>query len=147
MSFDDLPRDWPTRSLADPAFAADVLDLCVSDADRATGGLGVLLCRPDGSLSQPLFVGEVPHGAAFCEAVSAVVLGSLSLPGVDGVVVAVARARGAVTDADRRVHQHAIEVCRRALLRLHGTFVVTRSGVTHLPVATGLPKLVPRDVA
>lgn len=150
MSFDDLPRDWPTRSLADHVFAADVLDLCVSDADRTTGGLSVLLCRPDGSLSQPLFVAEVPDEAGLREAVSAVVLGSLSLPGVDGLVVAAVRARGAVTDADRRVHQHAIEVCRRALLRLHGTFVVTRSRVTHLPVAAQLRSVQavqPRDVA
>ncbi len=147
MSFDDLPQDWPTRSLADPAFAADVLDLCVSDADRYTGGLSVLLCRPDGSLSQPLFVAEVPHESGFREAVSAVVLGALSLPGVDGVVLAFVRRRGAVTDADRRIHQHAIEVCRRALLTLHGTFVVTSVGVTHLPVAGQLQPVQPRDVA
>lgn len=147
MSFDDLPPDWPTRSLADPTFAADVLDLCVSDSDRLTGGLSVLLCRPDGSLSQPLFVADVPHEAGFREAVSAVVLGSLSLPGVDGVVVAVVRRSGGVTDADRRLHQHAIEVCRRALLTLHGTFVVTCLGVKHLPVATQLHTVQPRDVA
>lgn len=147
MSFDDLPRDWPARSLADPTFAADVLDLCVSDSDRLTGGLSILLCRPDGSLSQPIFVADVPHEAGFREAVSAVVLGSLSLPGVDGVVVAVVRPSGRVTDADRRLHQHALEVCRRALLTLHGTFVVSCLGVTHLPVAAQLQAVQPRDVA
>lgn len=146
MSFHDLPQDWPTRSLADPAFAADVLDLCVSDADRATGGLAVLLCRPDGALSQPLFVAQVPHEAGFREAVSAVVLGALSLPGVDGLVVALVRRRGALADADRRVHQHAIEVCRRAGLTLHGTFLVTAAGVGQLPVAAALRRSA-RDVA
>lgn len=147
MSFHDLPRDWPTRSLADPVFAADVLDLCVSDDDRAAGGLSVLLCRPDGSLSQPLFVADVPRPAALLEAVSAVVLGSLHLPGVDGLVVAVARARGGINDDDRRLHQHAIEVCRRGLLTLHGTFLVTTVGVTHLSVAGQLQRVQPRDVA
>ena len=57
MSFDDLPQDWPTRSLADPVLAADVLDLVVNDRDRMQGGLSFLLCRGDGRLSQPVFVG------------------------------------------------------------------------------------------
>ena len=138
MSFDDLPPDWPTRSLADEAFAADVLDLCVSDADRMTGGLSVLLCRADGSLSQPVFVGEIPHETGLREAVSAVALSCVSLVGVGGVVIGIVRRRGGVEDRDRRVHQHCLEVCRRAGLDLHGTFVVTPGGITPLPVAQQL---------
>ncbi len=147
MSYHDLPPDWPTRSLADPLFAADVLDLCVSDADRSTGGLSFLLCRADGSLAQPVFVGDLPHETALREVVSATVLSCVTLAGIGGVVIALARAWGGVCDADRRLHQHALEVCRRARVDLHGTFLVTGAGVTHLPVATphGLP--VGRDVA
>lgn len=138
MSFSDLPRDWPARSLSDPAFAADVLDLCVSDADRMTGGLSFLLCRADGSLAQPVFVGDIPHEMAMKEAVSATVLSCVTLVGVGGVVLGLVRPWGAVDDRDRGLHQHALEVCRRARVELHGTFLVTRAGVTHLPVAPEL---------
>jgi hypothetical protein len=138
MSFHDLPPDWPARSLADPAFAADVLDLCVTDADRMTGGLSFLLCRADGSLAQPVFVGDIRHETAMRETVSATVLTCVTLVGVGGLVLGIARPRGAVDDRDRRLHQLAIEVCRRALVDLHGTFLVTGSGVTHLPVAAQL---------
>ena len=66
MSFDDLPDDWPHRSVADPILAADLVDLVVSDADRREGALGLLLCRPDGTLAQPVIVTtqdcpDVPH--------------------------------------------------------------------------------------
>ncbi len=138
MSFSDLPRDWPARSLADPTFAADVLDLCVSDADRMTGGVSFLLCRADGSLAQPVFVRGLPHETAMRETVAATVLTCLTLAGVGGLVIAVVRPWGAVDDRDRRLHQLAIEVCRRAAIDLHGTFVVTGAGVTHLPVAAPL---------
>lgn len=138
MTFHDLPPDWPTRSLADPLFAADLLDLCVSDADRTTGGLSFLLCRGDGSLAQPVFVGDIPHETALRETVSATVLSCVTLAGIGGVVVGIARSWGLVSDQDRRLHQHALEVCGRALVDLHGTFVVTGAGVTHLPVAQGL---------
>lgn len=147
MSYSDLPRDWPELSLADPALAADVLDLCVSDADRRAGALAVLLCRPGGALSQPLLVEQVPAGRALREAVSAVVIGALPLPGVDGVVVGLVRPRGPVTDADRAVHQHTLEVCRRAGLLLHGTFLVTLAGVEQLPVGPTAPSVAGRDVA
>jgi hypothetical protein len=138
MSYQDLPRDWPTRSLADPAFAADVLDLCVSDADRMTVGLSFLLCRADGSLSQPVFVGRIPHETAMRETLATTVLTCVTLAGVGGLVVGIVRPWGGVNDQDRALHQLALEVCRRARLDLHGTFVVTGAGVTHLPVAEQL---------
>ena len=34
MSFEDLADDWKQQPLTDPRLVADVLDLCVSDADR-----------------------------------------------------------------------------------------------------------------
>jgi hypothetical protein len=138
MSYSDLPHDWPTRSLADPGFAADVLDLCVSDADRATAGISFLLCRADGSLAQPVLVGGIPHETAMRETVSATVLSCVTLAGIGGVVIGLVRPWGVVDDQDRRLHQHALEVCGRAQVDLHGTFVVTGAGVTHLPVAQGL---------
>lgn len=144
MSFADLPNNWPERSLADPTFAADVIDLCVSDADRSIGGLSVLLARRDGALSQPVFVGSIPP-QELTDAVTRLVEVAEHLPGVGGVLFAVVRPWGGVTDADRAVHQHAIETCRASPVPLLGTYVVTRGSVTHLPVAEGLR--IPRDAA
>ncbi len=138
MSHSDLPSDWPSRSLADPVVAADLLDLCVLDADRSSPGLSVLLCRPDGTLAQPVVLGAVPHESALREAIATTVLSSLTLPGVGGLVLGLLHPWGAVDDRDRRLHQHALEVAARAAVQLHGTFVVTRTGVTHLPVVQGL---------
>ena len=69
MSFKDLPKDWPARPLDDVSVGASVVDLCVSDRDRGVGGLSVLLCRTDRTLSQPVFVEEVP-GSELCEVVA-----------------------------------------------------------------------------
>ncbi|GAA5161563.1 hypothetical protein [Ornithinimicrobium tianjinense] len=144
MSFEDLPDNWPERSLADPTFAADVVDLCVSDADRRIGGLSVLLARLDGALSQPIFVGSIP-AEELTDAVTRLVEVAEHLPGVGGVVLSLVRPWGAVSDADRVVHQHAIEVCRASPVPLLGTYVVTRASVTHLPVAEELR--IPGDAA
>ena len=59
----------------------------------------------------------------------------MTLAGIGGVVIALARAWGGVCDADRRLHQHALEVCRRARVDLHGTFLVTGAGGYRLDVS------------
>jgi hypothetical protein len=138
MSFDDLPQDWPTRSLADPVLAADVLDLVVNDRDRMQGGLSFLLCRGDGRLSQPVFVGQIPHQAARRETVGSTVLTAVTLPGVGGLVVGIVKPWGGVDDDDRALHEHILAMCRRAQLPLLGTYVVTGTGIDRLPVAAGL---------
>lgn len=142
MTYKDLPQDWPMRPLTDPTIAADVVDLVVRDQDRAKGGLSFLLCRADGALAQPVFVETegcpdladlVRHFADIIEHV----------PEVRGLVVAVAKPFGGVTDTDRRVHQAAIEVCRSHGLTLHGTYLATHAGVRLLPVAAELVKDAP----
>lgn len=138
MSFDDLPQDWPSRSLADPDLAVDLLDLVVSDRDRMHGGLSFLLCRGDGRLSQPVFVGRIPHESAMRETISSTVLTAVTLCGVGGLVVAVVKPWGGVDDTDRRLHEHVLQMCRLADLPLLGTYVVTGTGIHLLPVAPGL---------
>lgn len=137
MSFEDLPDDWPHRSVADPVLAADLVDLVVSDADRRDGALGMLLCRPDGTLAQPVVVGTKD-----CPDLAHVLLLMLDrlpgLPGVDGLVLAIARPWGSLSDADRVIHQLAMDGCRDRGLRLWGTYLATSAGVTPLPVATEL---------
>lgn len=137
MSFTDLPDDWPHRSLADPTVAADLVDLVVGDADRQQGALGLLLCRPGGTLAQPVVVGtrSCPDLGRLLHRV----VGQLPhVPGVDGLVLAIARPWGGITDADRHLHQVALEVCRAHDLTLWGTFLATSAGVVPLPVAREL---------
>lgn len=136
MSFEDLPADWPARPLGDPVIGADVVDLVVNDTDRRQGGLGFLLCRPEGSLAQPVMLTDVGHDPA--GALTAMARVVVDLPATSGFVLAIVRARGGVDDADRALHEYALQVCREHALVLWGTYLVTLAGVRHLPVAAQL---------
>jgi len=133
MSFRDLPADWPRRPLTDRRLARDVLDLCVSERARRDGGLCLLALRRDLSLAQPFFVdGPVPRLER--RAVLAGLLAGCSLPpSGGGVVLGVAHARGAVSEEDRSVHRHFIEVCRGSGVRLLSAHLVSSAGVDDLP--------------
>lgn len=137
MSYTDLPDDWPHRSVADPILAADLVDLVVSDADRREGALGLLLCRGGGQLAQPVMVST--QGCPDVMHLLVTVVDELpSVPGITGLLLALARPWGGVTDADRALHQVALEVCREHDLTLWGTFLATSTGVSQLPVAREL---------
>lgn len=138
MSFQDLPDDWPTRPLHDPALATDVLDLCVSDRDRLTGGLSVLCCREDATLSQPIFVANDGTEGDLAWGVEQMVSILAELPGVGGMVMAAVRPTGHVTDEDRRAHERAMSACRSHGLALWGFYLVTHAAITPLPVALEL---------
>lgn len=125
------------RPLSDAAIAADVVDLVVRDADRAAGALAFLLCRPDATLAQPIVVGDL-DGEDPVRVVEHMMTMLTHLPDTPGLVLAIARPSGLVRDADRRLHQQALELCDAHGLVLHGTFLATRAGVSTLPVAQGL---------
>lgn len=145
MSFDDLPDDWPMRSLREEALARDVLDLCVSDRDREGPGIAVLLCGPDGRLQQPVVVSDVTPEqdlAEDCLTLRTLVLHPLECDRCDwhereplapAVLLAVVRPVGRLDDTDRAWHQRAIAVCRSAGVDLLGTHLVTAQGVETLP--------------
>jgi hypothetical protein len=146
MSFHDLPADWPTRPVTDPDLFTDVIDLCVSERDRATGALYALLCDVDGHLVQPIAVppgrrvrhpGDDEDRLALLDPFAAV-LASQAPAG--GLVVALAR-RGPVeaTPADRLWHESARQVCRRHEVRLLATAVASPGGVFRLTDAFGAP--------
>lgn len=137
MTFSDLPSDWPHLSLADPDLAADVVDLVVGDRDRSAGGLAFLLCRPDGTLAQPVFV-DTSDGGDPVELMGRMAEIIDHVPGVGGLVLGIAKASSVVRDLDRQVHQRAIEVCREHHYELHGTFLASHAGVVELPVAADL---------
>lgn len=133
MSFEDLPETWATQPLTDPLLAADVVDLVVGHADRMEGCVGFLFLDDDLRLAQPCVLGEVPPDGDPWEMRDSLlsVFGSLPFAGVvfargrDGTVL--------VTDSDRAWHEVVIDVCRRADLRVVGSFLATPSTVRPFP--------------
>lgn len=135
MSFEDLPADWPRHPLTDPDLVNDVLDLCVSNADRATGGLAVLILREDLTLAQPVFVaGPLPRLDR--REMLRTLLSACTGDGLGAALVAgITHTRGALSDDDRDLHQALIEVCAQQGLRLVNTHLVTTGGIEVLPPA------------
>ena len=143
MSYSDLPEDWPERSLSEPDIARDVLDLCVTDADRHRGGVSVLLCGPGGRLRQPVFLDGVPADPDPSERRATMDWATHAcqpLPDArdqrpGSLLLALVRAEGGVCDDDRFWHQVALDACAGAGVELLGTYVVTLGGVHTLPTA------------
>jgi hypothetical protein len=146
MSFHDLPADWPTRPITDPDLLVDVVDLCVSEQDRAAGALYALLCDAEGRLLQPVAVaagrrvrdpGDDEDRAALLDPF-AVALASHAPTG--GLVLALARPGSTeAIPADRLWHESARSVCRRRDVRLLATAVASPEGVFRLTDAFGSP--------
>lgn len=136
MTFQDLPTDWATRPLTDPALAGDVLDLVVRDDDRRTGGLAVLLCGPDHRLQQPVMVAmDGPASLADKRLAVQRFLEAVDHGLGESLLLAVVRERGAfVTDDDREWHEVALRGCREAGVTLLGLWVVTRHVVREVRV-------------
>jgi hypothetical protein len=136
MSFEDLPKGWARRPITDEAIFADVIDLVVTDRDRANGAIYVILCAPDGRMVQPCAVTDVDRLAAadrrepfeaFAQAAAE------RMPG-GGIVVAIARSgRVDTVDSDREWHEAAISVCRAHGVRLLAVAVSTPRRVWRLP--------------
>ena len=59
MSFDDLPDNWSDLPLDTPGLAADVADLVVGHRDRLAGCIGLVITRPDLTMSRPAVINDV----------------------------------------------------------------------------------------
>ena len=134
MSFDDLPDDWKQQPLTDPRLAADVLDLCVSDADRRSGALAVLMCDEQGRLLQPGIISDLDYSSSEAERGRMLGIFVTHLAEFfDSVMFALARADGLSVTADdvrwARAAQHACE----SKVRLLGFHLITRDGSRLLP--------------
>jgi hypothetical protein len=139
MSFRDLPSGIRDLPLTDPAIAADVIDLIISDEARASGAIGVMVCDDQDRGLQPVVVSDVPEVAG---STSLAQLLELLLPVVSeergSVLVGRGRRRGqSPTDADRAWHQQAIDSCGQRGVRLLGFYVATRDGVFAMPEPLG----------
>jgi hypothetical protein len=134
MSFDDLPEGWKERPLTDPRLIADVLDLCVSDADRCAGALAVLMCDEQGRLVQPGIIGDLDYGTS--EAERSFMLASFvrtMAEFCDSVLFALARADGLSITADDAAWARAVQYACSGEVRLLGFHVITRDGSRLVP--------------
>ncbi len=134
MSFYDLPKDWARRAITDPQIFTDVVDLFVTDADRAAGAVYVVLCGPTRRVIQPCTVPELPgepvedRGRYFLPFAHAIA-GSGG-----GLVVVIARpGRARAIDSDRLWHHAAVETCRNSGVELFAAAIATPHGVVRLP--------------
>ncbi|GAA3618184.1 hypothetical protein GCM10022199_23300 [Marihabitans asiaticum] len=143
MTFIDLPRDWPSRSLTDLRLAADVVDLVVREGDRWTGSVSLLLCSDDGRMIQPVTVSDVPQSSteedrrAFFDAF----LDHLGRA-LGSVVLALGRPGEQPCAEDLAWHGSALTACRAAGVELIATFAAAPEEVRL--VGTGQ---VPLDLA
>ncbi len=138
MTFDDLPDDWPTRSITEPGLVADVLDLLVSDADRQTGALVLALCDSVGRLVQPVSIGEMGdaiHTGEDSDALPTFLAAIGAIGPVASVLVAVARPGGLSITAGDRAWLAAAERACDGGIRLLGVHVVTPDGSREVPTA------------
>lgn len=146
MSFQDLPPDWPTRPLSDAPLARDVVDLFVSEKDRADGAIAVLLCGRTGRLQHPMIISGADAAlelGARCPVIRAAIdacrppdpamSGPAGKSSPGSVLFVLARTDGGPTDVDRAWHQQAIDACRAAGVTLLGVHIATLRGVETLP--------------
>ncbi len=137
MTYQDLPTDWPSRPVTDPAITPDLLDLVVRDADRVDGALYLLLCGEQGQLIEPMVFPEplTRMSREQCGTVFAALEHLALEEGLrGGILLAIAREKGPfITDTDRAWHEAAIRSCRRSGLSLLGVWVVTRHVIRPLP--------------
>lgn len=134
MTFDDLPPDWPRRPLTPPELVHDVLDLCVRNEDRKTGGMALLVLRDDLTLAQPVFVsGPLPR-LDRGEALKALLRGC-SREGLDtSFVMGIVHEQPGLSDEDRALHQDLLDVCRELGFTLVSTHLLTAHATALLPV-------------
>lgn len=134
MTFEDLPDDWSQRPVTDPALFDDVVDLVVSEQDRARGALYVLLCDEGGRLLQPCAVTDLGPGYVPDPRLIRPFAKALVRQCPDGGLVVVVARRGAATprETDVRWVRAAEAACHGQDARLLGAAVATPVGVFRL---------------
>lgn len=127
MTFEDLPPDIRSLPLTDPRLAADVIDLIISDRDRAGGCVGIMVCDAEHRGVLPIVLSEASEDARVTDFAR---LLELLLPLVveqrGSLVIGRGHPRGhRPTDGDRAWHQQAIDSCRAEGVRLLGFHLAT----------------------
>lgn len=135
MTFEDLPADVRNVPLTNGRVAADVIDLIISDDDRRSGCVGLMVCDEEDRGILPVVLSDVPHDADV-SALRTVLDLILPLVVERGGSLLLGRGRpsgGVPNDVDRVWHQQTIDSCRAHGVRLLGFYLATRDGVAALP--------------
>ena len=135
MTFQDLPPHAREIPLIDARVAGDVIDLIISDTDRTTGCVGLMICDDAHRGLKPIVLHDVPPTA---DANGLAQLLEMLLPLVaengGSILLGRGRARGwAANDVDRAWHQIAIDRCAKHAVPLLGFYIATGDGVFRLP--------------
>jgi hypothetical protein len=136
MAFTDLPPDWPTRPITDPALLPDVLDLVVDERARVTGSLFLLFCDRGDRLVLPMEIGELasaPTGHAAAEMLLPIMRKVSDMEPDGGVLAAIARPGGLSVTRDDVAWADTVCTAARGLLRLRGVHVITLDGSRPVP--------------
>lgn len=133
MSFEDLPNEWPTLSLANSAIAVDVVDLFLKTSDRVHNSALLLVCDGDGRAMQPVVINDIDWYATADDRTRLFdFLGHLPVP---GVIMAVS----ARTPVEPEVAQRWLQTARAELhkynIELLGFYSADQHAVRALPAA------------
>lgn len=127
MTFENLPDDWPSMSLADPDLAVDVVDLFLGYRDRLRNSALLLLCDESGRAQQPFVISDVDWSAPADERPRMFrLLAGLEIP---KVVVAVGSPGGLSTTTALRWRQTALEELAKVDVELLGFYCADSEGV------------------
>lgn len=137
MTFTDLPRNWTDLPLTDPALAASVVDLYVTEGDRRSGVFSALLCDEKSrfiasiQLDLPDYADDPPTDT--CEEVLDPVIPALQLRPDGALLLALGRpGPGMPVPLDLGWSRAATHLCRLADIRLLAFYVAT-PGQVFLP--------------
>lgn len=136
MTFENLPPNWNKLPLSDPAFAIDVVDLFVSEADRAAGVLTVLLCDEDDRLVAPVAIDlhGYPDGPSGVRQLMKPFVMALNARPGGACLVALGRRGPLESSSDDTWAMHLTQVCAESGVRLLGFYVATAAGVLQVEV-------------
>lgn len=134
MTFENLPTDWNKLPLSDPTLAIDVVDLFISEADRAAGVVSVLLCDEQDRLLAPVAVSldGYPGGPADVGILMKPFILALNARPGGACLVALGRRGPLESPTDDEWALHVAQACEESGVRLLGFYVATPEGVLQL---------------
>jgi hypothetical protein len=156
MTFTDLPANWPDRPLTDPALAAHVVDLFVSEGERRQGVLSALLCNAQARFLAAIHL-DLPQNFPYispkaCVRALAPLIPALELRSDGALLLALGRPTPDPT-SDQYWSQAAVQTCQAASIRLLGFYIATPGHVyaphspTPTPTAPPTARLLPAQAS
>lgn len=136
MAFTDLPADWPTLPITRRDLLPDVLDLVVTEHDRASGALWILICDRSDRLISPVQIPDLPDAPSAADRARPLATLMEMVADIDaeaGVLAAIGRPGGLSVTADDRDWAEALAAAAIGRVRLLGVHVVTADGSRPVP--------------